>query len=119
MKTLHLLRHFKAVEDQIDGTDHARPLAKKGQKAGKALAEHLAAQNFQVDRVFCSTAQRTRSVWLSDTSGSSRLLPGQGGEIRFPTPRRRKHHLTARRDVRRPPRHALACAPPRRSSSVG
>jgi phosphohistidine phosphatase len=57
------LRHFKAVEDQIDGTDHARPLAKKGQKAGKALAEHLAAQNFQVDRVFCSTAQRTRESY--------------------------------------------------------
>jgi len=63
LKTLHLLRHAKAVEDQIDGTDHARPLAKRGQKAGKALAEHLAATGFKVDRVFCSTAQRTRETY--------------------------------------------------------
>ena len=63
MKTLHLLRHAKAVEDQIDGTDHARPLARRGLKAGKALAEHLADANFTVDRVFCSTAQRTRETY--------------------------------------------------------
>ena len=63
MKTLHLLRHAKAVEDQIDGTDHARPLAKRGIKAGKALASRLAEMNFAVDKVFCSTAQRTRETY--------------------------------------------------------
>lgn len=63
LKTLHLLRHAKAVEDQIDGTDHARPLAKRGQKAMKALAEHLAESGFKVDRVFCSTALRTRETY--------------------------------------------------------
>ena len=63
MKTLHLLRHAKAVEDESDGTDHARPLAKRGIKAAKALAEHLAGTDFAVDRVFCSTALRTRETY--------------------------------------------------------
>lgn len=62
LKTLHLLRHAKAVEDQVDGTDHARPLAKRGIKAMEALAEHLGALKFKVDRVFCSSAQRTRET---------------------------------------------------------
>jgi phosphohistidine phosphatase len=62
LKTLHLLRHAKAVEDQVDGTDHARPLAKRGIKAMEVLAEHLSAAKFTVDRVFCSTAQRTRET---------------------------------------------------------
>jgi phosphohistidine phosphatase len=62
LKTLHLLRHAKAVEDQVDGTDHARPLAKRGIKAMEGLAEHLTAAKFKVDRVFCSSAQRTRET---------------------------------------------------------
>jgi phosphohistidine phosphatase len=62
LKTLHLLRHAKAVEDQVDGTDHARPLAKRGIKAMEVLAKHLATAPFKVDRVFCSTAQRTRET---------------------------------------------------------
>ncbi|MBY0511253.1 MAG: histidine phosphatase family protein, partial [Rhodospirillaceae bacterium] len=62
LKTLHLLRHAKAVEDQVDGTDHARPLAKRGIKAMEVLAEYLGAAKFKVDRVFCSSAQRTRET---------------------------------------------------------
>jgi len=62
LKTLHLLRHAKAVEDQVDGTDHARPLAKRGIKAMESLAEHLSTTKFKVDRVFCSSAQRTRET---------------------------------------------------------
>ena len=66
MKTLHLLRHAKAeatAENPPAGReDHARPLAKRGHKAAEALAEHLAAANFKVDRVFCSTAVRARET---------------------------------------------------------
>ena len=66
MKTLHLLRHAKAeatAENPPAGReDHARPLAKRGHKAAEALAEHLTAANFKVDRVFCSTAVRARET---------------------------------------------------------
>ena len=66
MKTLHLLRHAKA-EATADNPpagreDHARPLAKRGRKAAQALAAHLAAADFKVDRVFCSTAVRARET---------------------------------------------------------
>ncbi len=63
MKTLHLLRHAKAVEDNPGGTDHVRPLAKRGIAAAKALAQHLVDSSFTVGRVFCSTAKRTRETY--------------------------------------------------------
>src|SRR5262245_61961327 len=66
MKTLHLLRHAKAeatAEHAPRGReDHARPLAKRGQKAAEAVAAHLAETGFKVDRVFCSTAVRARET---------------------------------------------------------
>ena len=63
MKTLHLLRHAKAAEGSVGGTDHVRPLAKRGLKSAKALAEHLDATDFSVERIYCSTARRTRETY--------------------------------------------------------
>ena len=63
MRTLHLLRHAKAVGTAADGTDHARPLAARGIRVVKALAAHLAKGNFHLTEVFCSTSQRTRETW--------------------------------------------------------
>lgn len=63
MKTLHLLRHAKAVEGSPDETDHARPLAKRGVAAVGALAQHLKDSAFTVDRVFSSTSKRTRETY--------------------------------------------------------
>ncbi len=60
LKTLHLLRHAKA--DRGNDRDHARPLAKRGVDAARAMAEHLKAENFKVDAVFSSTAKRTRET---------------------------------------------------------
>jgi phosphohistidine phosphatase len=62
VKTLHLLRHAKAVPADESGDDHARPLARRGEKAAAALAAHLAATGFAVDRVYCSTAARARAT---------------------------------------------------------
>src|SRR4051812_21217528 len=66
VKTLHLLRHAKAdpADDDADDTqeDHARPLSKRGRKAADSLAEHMAAAEFKVDRVYCSTAARARQT---------------------------------------------------------
>ncbi len=63
MKTLHLLRHAKTIDGLLHGTDHARFLTPRGVGAAKALAEHLTATNFAVDRVFCSTARRARETY--------------------------------------------------------
>jgi phosphohistidine phosphatase len=61
LKTLHLLRHAKA--DRGSGRDHDRPLAKRGIEAARAMADHMQATAFKVDRVFCSTARRTRETY--------------------------------------------------------
>ena len=63
MKTLHLYRHAKAAEGASGGADEARPLAKRGVKSAKAMAEHFDATDFSVDRVYCSTARRTRETY--------------------------------------------------------
>lgn len=63
LKTLHLLRHAKAVEGSPDGTDHARPLAKRGVAAVTVLAQHFKDSAFTVDRIFSSTSKRTRETY--------------------------------------------------------
>lgn len=63
MKTLHLYRHAKAAEGAPGGSDEARPLAKRGVKSAKAMAEHFDATDFSVDRVYCSTSRRTRETY--------------------------------------------------------
>lgn len=62
MKTLHLLRHAKAEPEAPGESDHARPLAKRGRRAAGDMARYLAKNSFAVDRVFCSTAVRTRQT---------------------------------------------------------
>lgn len=63
LKTLHLLRHAKAVEGHVDEADHARSLAPRGIADAKAVAAYLAGSELSVDRVFCSTARRTRETY--------------------------------------------------------
>jgi phosphohistidine phosphatase len=72
LKTLHLLRHAKAAEGDIDGTDHARPLAKRGVKDAEAMAAYLKGQNFKVDRVYASSSRRTKETY-------ERVAPALGG----------------------------------------
>lgn len=63
MKLVHLLRHAKSDWGELSLPDHARPLSKRGVDAAKAMGRHLAAEDFQVDAVFCSTARRARETW--------------------------------------------------------
>jgi len=64
-KTLYLLRHAKS--DQSVGEpavkDHHRPLAPRGIRAAERMAKYFAAQVIMVDRVYCSTATRTRETF--------------------------------------------------------
>jgi phosphohistidine phosphatase len=63
MKTLHLLRHAKSDWDDAALTDHQRPLSRRGVNAAKAMGRTLAAEGFQVDHIYCSTAQRARETY--------------------------------------------------------
>jgi len=60
---LYLLRHAKAADRELYESDFERPLAKRGIQACKAMSEYLTANSVHVDRVFCSTAQRTRETF--------------------------------------------------------
>ena len=62
MKTVHLLRHAKSDWDDEALQDRERPLAPRGIKASRQLAQHLKTQHFEVDLVLCSTARRTRET---------------------------------------------------------
>ena len=62
MKTLHLLRHAKSDWADADLTDHERPLNARGDAAAKAMGTRLAAENFEVSAIFCSTATRARET---------------------------------------------------------
>jgi len=61
LKTLYLLRHAKAAPEAALG-DARRPLAKRGRKAAKAMAEFLATLDPAPQLVLCSTALRTRET---------------------------------------------------------
>jgi phosphohistidine phosphatase len=62
MKVLHLLRHAKSDWGDPALSDHARPLNARGLAAAEAMGRRLAADDFQVDYIFCSTAQRARET---------------------------------------------------------
>ena len=60
MKTLHLLRHTKSDWSDTSSDDFARPLSRRGKRARKAIARHVA--GWQVDLVVCSPAARAKAT---------------------------------------------------------
>jgi phosphohistidine phosphatase len=62
VKTLHLLRHAKSDWADDSLPDQERPLAPRGIKAARQLAQHLEANPIEVDLVLCSPARRTRET---------------------------------------------------------
>lgn len=82
VKHILLLRHAKSAWSDLALSDHDRPLNGRGERAAKAIGDHLAQQGPRPDLVLCSTATRARqtlapvvkrlspqapSVMLSDT----------------------------------------------------
>jgi phosphohistidine phosphatase len=61
MRRLVLVRHAKAVEDDIAG-DHARALSPRGIADAEGLGAWLVAQPWRIDLALCSTATRTRQT---------------------------------------------------------
>ncbi|HEX5950150.1 MAG TPA: histidine phosphatase family protein [Actinomycetota bacterium] len=62
MTTLYLLRHAKSSWDQPGLADRERPLAPRGRRAARRMAEHLSAEGARPDVVLCSTAVRARET---------------------------------------------------------
>jgi phosphohistidine phosphatase len=62
MKRLHLLRHAKSSWDDPDLPDHERPLAPRGEKAARRIAEHVRREGIRPELVLCSTALRARQT---------------------------------------------------------
>jgi phosphohistidine phosphatase len=71
MKRLYLLRHAKSSWDDPTLADHDRPLAPRGRRAAKVMAEHLRRKGIAPELVLCSPARRTRQTL-------KRLAPGLG-----------------------------------------
>jgi phosphohistidine phosphatase len=62
VKTLLLLRHAKSAWSDPRLDDHDRPLNGRGERAAKAIADHLARHGPRPDLILCSTAMRTRQT---------------------------------------------------------
>ena len=61
-KRLFVLRHAKSSWDDPGLEDHDRPLASRGRRACKVMAEHLRTNAIEPDLVLCSSARRTRET---------------------------------------------------------
>ena len=81
MKRLYLLRHAKSSWDDPTLADHDRPLAPRGRRAAKVMAEHLGRKGIAPELVLCSPSRRTRQTL-------KRLVPALGKsadvQIEFP-----------------------------------
>jgi phosphohistidine phosphatase len=62
MRRLFVLRHAKSSWDDPGLPDHDRPLARRGRKASKLIAEHLRLEGVSPELVLCSSAARTRET---------------------------------------------------------
>ncbi len=62
VRQLFLLRHAKSSWQETQLDDHDRPLATRGRKAAKSMAEHIHRAGIQPELVLCSSAVRARET---------------------------------------------------------
>lgn len=62
MKHLYLLRHAHAASQDLGFADFDRPLDKKGQEGGAAVAYYLSQKKITFDIVLCSAALRAQET---------------------------------------------------------
>jgi phosphohistidine phosphatase len=62
MRRIYLLRHAKSTWDEAGLADEDRPLAPRGRRATKLLADHLRREGIEPELVLCSSARRTRET---------------------------------------------------------
>ncbi len=73
-KHLFVLRHAKSSWDDPGLDDHERPLAPRGRRAVKVLAEHLRAHDIHPAQILCSTSRRTRETLEGVDPDGERLI---------------------------------------------
>ncbi|HTP20992.1 MAG TPA: histidine phosphatase family protein [Solirubrobacteraceae bacterium] len=61
-KRLFILRHAKSSWDDPGLDDHERPLAPRGRRACKVMADHLRTSAIEPQLVLCSSSRRTRET---------------------------------------------------------
>ena len=62
-RRLIVMRHAKSSWDSGAPTDHARPLARRGQKAAPQVAEAIDSRGWSPEHVLSSDSARTRQTW--------------------------------------------------------
>ena len=62
MKVVYLLRHAKSSWKDPSQLDSDRPLAPRGRRAARAMADHLRRERIQPSLIRCSPARRTRET---------------------------------------------------------
>ena len=67
--TLYLLRHAKSSWDDPGLADEERPLAPRGERAARRMAQHIREAGIRPALVLCSPARRTRQT-LEAVAGS-------------------------------------------------
>ena len=76
-KQLFVLRHAKSSWDDPGLDDHERPLAPRGRRAVKVLAEHLREHGINPGQVLCSPARRTLETLEGAAPGGEALIEGK------------------------------------------
>jgi phosphohistidine phosphatase len=71
---LFVLRHAKSSWDDPGLDDHERPLAPRGRRATKLLAEHMRSSGIEPVQVLCSPARRTRETLEGVSPGGEALI---------------------------------------------
>jgi phosphohistidine phosphatase len=61
-RKLYLLRHAKSSWRDPTLADHDRPLASRGRRASKVIADHLQTERITPTLVLCSSSTRTRET---------------------------------------------------------
>ncbi len=62
MRVVHLLRHAKSSWEDPGLLDAERPLAPRGRRAARAMAEYLRREGIGPALIICSAAKRTRET---------------------------------------------------------
>jgi phosphohistidine phosphatase len=62
VRYLYFLRHAKSSWNDHSTDDHDRPLAPRGRKAMKAMAQHIRKADVRPELILCSSAARARQT---------------------------------------------------------